>query len=104
VFSEDDKTRERSKELFDKVRAGTASDAEQEEHSKIRKDRINRILAKGVQLFNKSEIKTPPPEKARIFSDFICENCGEPAMLTRVCELGSNKYCIPCCKKMQTKK
>lgn len=103
VFSEDDKDRERSKELFDKVRAGTASEAEKKEHNKIREDRINSILAKGDELFNKSEINTPPPEKARIFNDFICENCGEPAMITRVCELAGKKFCIPCCKEMQKK-
>ena len=104
VFAEDDETRVRSKELFDKVRAGTATEAEKEVHNKIWEDRINSILAKGDELFYKTEINKRPPEKARIFNDFICENCGEPAMLTRVCELNGKKYCIPCCKELQKEK
>lgn len=103
IFSTDDDTEHR-KELFDKVRSGTATEAELAEYNDMRKKHINSILAKGEEIFKITEVKTPPPEKARIFENLICENCGEPFMLTRICEKDGKNLCIPCCRELELMK
>jgi len=103
IFSIDDDS-ERRKELFNKVRSGTATEAEIAEHNNMRKKHINSILVNGEDIFKIREVKTPPPEKARIFENLVCENCGEPFMSTRVCEKDGKNLCIPCCRELELMK
>ncbi len=97
TFSE--KSRERQTKLFDKIRDGTANDEEIVEHNRQREERIRSILDKGENLFKIEEVEITLPEKARIFNDVICENCGEPVMATKVQGISGKKLCIPCAEK-----
>jgi formylmethanofuran dehydrogenase subunit E len=98
AFARDPMAATKRKELAKKIRSGAASDSEREEHNRLREAHKIDILNQGEDLFNIKEIKIPAPEKARVFNDTICENCGEPMMSTRICEKDGKKLCIPCCK------
>ena len=100
IFSSAEEPGDRSKELFEKIRNGSATEADIAVHNKLREERIKWILRAGEELFNIKELKMASPEKARIFNDVICENCGEPMMSTRICEKDSKTLCIPCCKEL----
>jgi formylmethanofuran dehydrogenase subunit E len=68
-----------------------------------REERIMFILEKGEELFNVREVSITPPEKARIFNDVRCDNCGEPIMATRIQERAGRKLCIPCFNELKNK-
>ncbi len=99
IFSQDGK--ENKQELFEKIRNGTATEEESAEYNGLRKEHIRSILRAGEKIFNIKEIEMRPPEKARIFDNFLCENCGESTMMVRVCEMDGKKFCIPCCKEFE---
>ena len=101
IFSSKEEDSKHRKELFEKIRAGTATKDELTEHKMLQKQRINSILVTGENIFTVRETKSAPPEKARIFNDVICEHCGEPMMATRICEKDGKKYCIPCCRELE---
>ncbi len=103
IFSAEDEKIKHRKELFDKVRAGSATEQELQEHNRLRKERIKSILENGENIFNIKELEISPPEKARIFDDVLCDNCGEPVMAVRIREKDGKKYCIPCFGRLFTK-
>jgi formylmethanofuran dehydrogenase subunit E len=68
-----------------------------------RKDRIRKVLnSKPEDFFNIQEIDFKPPEMAQIFESVICENCGDPTMITRIKEDNGKKLCIPCYEKLNS--
>lgn len=99
LFSNEDEDSKHRKDLFDKVRAGTANQPEMKEHNHLRAERIRSILSSGKDIFDIHEVVIESPEKARIFNDVLCEHCGEPVMATRIVEKFGKKLCIPCSKK-----
>jgi formylmethanofuran dehydrogenase subunit E len=100
LFSSEDENSKHRKELFDKVRNGTATPSELDEHNRLRKKRIDYILSSSSDIFNIEDIIIEPPQKARIFNDVICSGCGEPVMATRIVDQEGKKLCIPCSKKL----
>jgi formylmethanofuran dehydrogenase subunit E len=100
IFSSEDEISKLRKELFEKVRSGKASPAELDEHNRLRKKRIEFILSLGTEIFHIENVKIDPPQKARIFKDVICSNCGESVMSSRIVEKSGKKLCIPCSTKL----
>jgi formylmethanofuran dehydrogenase subunit E len=89
-------------ELFGKLRAGTAT---QEETAAFKKGQLNRtkdFLLRGAVMFELTETKEKPPQKARIFDSHPCDSCGEPTMVTRLKNYEDTRLCIPCWKKIHT--
>jgi formylmethanofuran dehydrogenase subunit E len=87
---------QRHRELFEKVRNGTATEQEISEYREGRRNQINSILERGEEIFHVQEVNMPPPEKARIVESIICDRCKEPVMATRIKEVDGMKLCIPC--------
>lgn len=100
IFSNKHENAEHRQKLFEKVRAGTASKVELAEHNKLKQDRTDSILSEGESIFQVTEIEMKPPEKARIFNDILCDNCGESVVATRIKEMDGKKFCIPCFEKL----
>jgi formylmethanofuran dehydrogenase subunit E len=100
MFSTEDELSKHRKVLFDKVRSGSATEQEIEEHNRLRQERIVEILRDNEEIFDIKDVEISPPDKARIFNDIICDNCGEPAMAARIREKDGKNYCIPCFKKI----
>jgi formylmethanofuran dehydrogenase subunit E len=96
IFSSEDEHSQYRKELFEKVRSGSATPDELSEHNRLRQKRIDLILNEGKNIFKIEEVSIEPPEKARIFNDILCDNCREPVMSTRLIEKFGKKLCIPC--------
>lgn len=103
LFTSDNAKDRPKKELIDKVRNGSATEAERAEHDRLRQEHINSILDQGTNIFEVKELDEKPPMKARIFDNIICENCGEPFMSSRLCEKEGKNLCIPCCKVIELK-
>lgn len=84
-------------ELFAKVRAGTATDAEKGRFRELHESQSRRVLEKSADsLFTVTEVHGDPPRKARIHASVICAACGEGTMETRIHRLGDRDLCPPC--------
>lgn len=84
-------------ELFARVRAGQANDAEKARFGELHVAQSRKVL--GIDpdaLYNVEEIAGPLPRKARIHASIVCAECGEGAMETRVHRLGGRELCTPC--------
>ncbi len=83
--------------LFEKVRAGTATDVEKKRFHELHIERAMAVLqVPEEQLFSMREIKGEPPHKARIHESVECEVCGENTMETRIRRFKGQNLCIPC--------
>jgi formylmethanofuran dehydrogenase subunit E len=83
--------------LFEKVRAGTATDVERKRFQTLHVQRALQVLqVPEEQLFIVREIHGTPPRKARIHESVTCANCGESAMETRIRRFKGQNLCIPC--------
>ena len=90
------------RQLFAKVRAGTATPDEKSRFQELHVAKSKVILdTPREQLFTVSEIKAEPPKKARIHSSIECQDCGESAMETRIRKFGGRDLCIPCFEKIE---
>lgn len=90
------------RQLFAKVRAGTASPEEKTRFQDLHVAKANRILAfSPEQLFDVTEMTMSPPKKARIHTSIECADCGEAAMETRIRKFGGRDLCIPCFEKIE---
>lgn len=84
-------------ELFAKVRAGDASDAEQARFRELHESLSHAVLALDpLDLFTVTEIDAEPPSKARIHASVPCAACGENVMETRVRRHWGEELCQPC--------
>jgi len=91
-------------ELFNKVRAGTASSDERQRFSTRQAERSARILAAPVEeLYDVREVDVPAPPSARILASVVCSSCGEPTMETRIRRLHGNDFCLPCFEHSMTR-
>jgi len=88
--------RERTDELFGKMRDGTITEDELNEFWEGHIERTRLILERGDDIFVSSTVREEPPERARIFESVPCDSCKEPVMATRVVEKDGMKLCIPC--------
>ncbi|MBP2030538.1 formylmethanofuran dehydrogenase subunit E [Methanohalophilus levihalophilus] len=87
-------------DLFQKVRAGTATPEEKAEFQREREEKIKMILeAPADELFKIEEIEAEPPQKAVIFQTLTCSECGEGMMESRARVAHGKYFCLPCFEK-----
>jgi len=90
------------RQLFAKVRAGSATAEEKSRFQEMHVAKANRILETAPeQLFEVTEMTMQPPKKARIHTSIVCAECGEAAMETRSRKFGGRDLCIPCFEKIE---
>lgn len=90
------------RQLFAKVRAGTATPEERERFQELHIAKAKIILDKPLEeLFDYTEFTAQPPKKARIHTSIVCAECGEAAMETRIRKIGGRELCIPCFEKIE---
>ena len=83
--------------LGQKVRAGTASAAEQQRYQELHEARALAVLTlPEEQLFTVEKVQTPAPRPARVHTSVACDQCGELAMETRIRRFEGRHLCIPC--------
>lgn len=67
-----------------------------------REERIEKLLKSNPEdIFRIEKVEFDPPERAQIHDSVICDKCGDPTMSTRIKEVGTQKFCIPCFKEME---
>jgi formylmethanofuran dehydrogenase subunit E len=87
----------RAGDLRQRVMAGTATAAEEEEYRERMDGVIEKILAAPPEeLFSIRRVRVPIPEKARIFNSVICAGCGELVAEPRARRREGKILCIPC--------
>ncbi|MCL4423381.1 MAG: FmdE family protein [Actinobacteria bacterium] len=92
--AEDDKER---RELFAKVREGTATEDETARFHKLHLARSQAILdAPEEAVIAIRPNFNPVPRAARIHRSIVCAQCGEPTMETRIQLLEGKQLCPPC--------
>jgi formylmethanofuran dehydrogenase subunit E len=90
------------RQLFAKIRAGSATPPERERFQELHLSKSKRILETPLEdLFDYTEFEMTPPKKARIHTSIECAKCGEGAMETRIRRFGGQDLCIPCFEKSQ---
>lgn len=90
------------RQLFAKVRAGTATAEEKSRFQDLHVAKAKRILdTPADELFSVSETTQTPPKKAGIHTSIECADCGEAAMETRIRKFGGRDLCIPCFEKIE---
>lgn len=90
------------RQLFAKVRAGTATVEEKKRFHELHVAKAKRILETAPdELFDVTETTMLPPKKARIHTSIECADCGEAAMETRIRKFGGRDLCIPCFEKIE---
>ncbi|NWG03040.1 MAG: formylmethanofuran dehydrogenase [Syntrophaceae bacterium] len=87
--------------LYEKIRKGESEAEEMKSLEQLRERRLEAILrADPDALFMVKEIIAGIPQKARIVESVVCNQCGELTMVDLLQEIGDQKVCIPCAKKI----
>ena len=87
----------RHQELMDKLRAGTASEAERREFEKCHLQRSNDIMNLDPhKLFNVRSVKVSMPSMARVEPSKPCSRCSEPTMGTKLKQIDGDLICGGC--------
>ncbi len=88
---------EKQKELMDRVKNGTADEAEQDEFQRLHHERSCEILTRPLEeIFTVTSVDVTLPEPARIEPSIVCAKCGEPTMASKLVERGSQQICQDC--------
>jgi len=83
--------------LMDKVRAGTATEQEENRFKELHLERCSDILGTPLEdLFTVKPAEMEMPEKARIESSELCDRCGESAMGSKLEKLENETVCRGC--------
>jgi formylmethanofuran dehydrogenase subunit E len=83
--------------LREKVRAGTATEAEERRYEKLRDERALAVLdVPEERLFDVQEVRVQAPRPARVHASIPCADCGEMTMETRIRRSDGRNLCIPC--------
>ena len=91
------KRNEKHQELFGKVREGTATDDERKTFWDLQHQRSREVLDKSTEeLFSIRAVDIALPAKAIIEPSIVCEECGEPAMASKLTEKNDRKICGDC--------
>lgn len=91
------KSSDREIELVNRLREGTACDADRQEADQLRRQRIDRILSAPLDsLVSVQPVQPEIPPRARIFHSVACAGCGELTMETRLRLLEGKAYCPEC--------
>lgn len=84
-------------ELFAKVRAGDATDAQRARFRELHEARSRAILERPAEeLFELRVFLGRPPPRARIHASVECADCGEAVMETRIRRFEGRELCQPC--------
>ena len=90
--------------LVEKIKAGTASGAEQARYWELQEDRALAVLdMPEEQLFDVRQVAVEVPKRARLNASINCEECGEPTMETRIRRIDGRNVCIPCFTRAETR-
>ena len=88
---------EKRDELFKKIREETASEEERKRFWEMHHQRAREILDKPTEeLFSIRSVDIALPPKAMIEASIVCEECGEPAMASKLMERNGRKVCGDC--------
>lgn len=83
--------------LLDKIRQETATEAEREQFGRMHEEASKRILDKQPEeLFTIAEVIVPLPEKARIEPSGNCDRCKEPVMGSKLEHVEGQRVCRGC--------
>ncbi len=83
--------------LREKVRAGTATEAEERRYAELRDERALAVLdVPEERLFDVQEVRAQAPRPAHVHASMPCANCGEMTMETRIRRSDGRNLCIPC--------
>ncbi len=83
--------------LRQKIDSGIATPEEIEEFKKLRNRSITLLIKSDPsEIFEITEIDTPPPPEAVIVETRACSICGEHAMVSRMVKRGNNMICKQC--------
>lgn len=83
--------------LLDKIRQETATEAEREQFGRMHAEASKRILDKQPEeLFTITEVTVPLPEKARIEPSVNCDRCKEPVMGSKLEHVEGQRVCRGC--------
>ena len=83
--------------LFAKVRAGEATEEEEERFRQLHAGMSYKVLELDPDdLFTVTPVEGGPPQRARIHASAPCSACGENVMETRIRRFGGQDYCQPC--------
>lgn len=87
----------RHRELFDRIREGSATREEREEFQKLHKVKSREILEKPLpDLFGMKEVSPAVPPKAKIEPSKPCQICGEPTMGSKMRNYEGKEICRSC--------
>lgn len=90
--------------LGERVRAGTATVAEQRRYQQLHEERALAVMAiPEEQLFEVREVTPVVPHPARINTSLACEACGEMTMETRIRRFAGRNLCIPCFERLDAR-
>ena len=91
------KRSEKHQDLIKKIREETADEAEKKAFWEMHHQRSREILNKPTEkLFSIRFVDIALPPKAMIEPSVLCEECGEPAMASRLLEKNGRKVCGDC--------
>jgi formylmethanofuran dehydrogenase subunit E len=83
--------------LYERVRQGEATAADQQRVQALRQARIQDIMERPLaELFTVQPVDPVVPTRAPLHQSLACDGCGEQVMETRVRLLEGARYCIPC--------
>ncbi len=88
----------RHRELFERIRAGSATAEERGEFQKLHEGKSREILEKPLpDLFAMKEVSPAVPPKAKIEPSKPCQICGEPTMGSKIQNHDGKEVCRSCC-------
>ena len=91
------KRSEKHQDLFKKIREETAGEEERKTFWEMHHQRSREVLDKPIEeLFSIRFVDITLPPKAMIEPSVVCEECGEPAMASRLTEKNGRKVCGDC--------
>ncbi len=91
----------RHRELLDKVRAGQASNAEQQEFTELHQRASRQLLDMPLEdLFSWQEGQFRIPDKARIEPSECCAKCGESTMISKLVCSADKLLCQTCAEQV----
>lgn len=79
-----------------RVNSGEATEKESDRYHEAFKDRIQRILGAGAEVFDVKKVNVELPSAASIYQTVLCSKCGEGVMEPRVRLKDGKVVCIPC--------
>jgi formylmethanofuran dehydrogenase subunit E len=87
------------RELFDRIREGTAGPEERREFQQLHLGKSREIMEKPLpELFEIKEVSPALPPKAKIEPSKPCQVCGEPTMGSKLQNHDGKEICRSCCQ------